>query len=177
VSPTRVLIGGGVRSGKSRFALARGAQLAERRVFLATAEAHDAEMEQRVSAHRIERGAEWLTREVPLEVAAELRSATPDSVVVVDCLTLWLSNLLHAEADVAARFDELAASLADSAAHCVLVTNEVGMGIVPDNGLARRFRDEAGRLHARLAESCDEVYFAALGCMLRLAPAPVELVR
>jgi len=177
VSSQIILIGGGVRSGKSRFALERAEQLAEDRVCIATAEVRDDEMRQRVEGHRAERGPGWATREVPVEIATELRSAPSGSVVLVDCLTLWLSNLLCADEDIASRFGELESALAETSADCVLVTNEVGMGIVPENALARRFRDEAGRLHQRLARTCDEVHFAALGCILRLRPAPLEVVR
>lgn len=177
MNATRILIGGSVRSGKSRFALARASQLSDQRVFVATAEARDDEMIARVQAHRAERGSDWTTIEVPVEIAGVLRDASPRTVVVVDCLTLWLSNLLIGEHDLARCFADLESALDESAAHCVFVTNEVGLGIVPENALARRFRDEAGRLHARLAARCDEIYLAALGCMLRLKPGPVELVR
>jgi len=170
-----VLIGGGVRSGKSRFVLKRAAQFSDQRLFVATAEVRDDEMRERVALHRAERGADWDVREVPIELAVELREAPRGAVVVVDCLTLWLTILLLAEENIEQRVLELTAALAEAQADCVLVTNEVGLGIVPEHALARRFRDEAGCLHQRLAANCDELYFAAMGCILRLRPGPVEV--
>jgi adenosylcobinamide kinase / adenosylcobinamide-phosphate guanylyltransferase len=172
-----VLIGGGVRCGKSAFALARARALGERRLFVATAQAFDDEMRARIDAHRAERGGEFETLEVPLALAETLRRAEAD-VVVVDCLTLWLSNLLSSDASDAqleASLSALVQALRGARFHSVLVTNEVGMGIVPDNALARRFRDWAGRAHQRLAAVSDELYFGALGSMLRLRPAPLIL--
>lgn len=174
-----VLIGGGVRSGKSAFALSRARELGERRVFVATAQAFDAEMRARIDAHRDEREPSFRTIEEPLDVAGVLDRERDADVVVVDCLTLWLSNLLLADADDAA-IDAAIGGLADAAArtpaHTIFVTNEVGLGIVPDNALARRFRDHAGRLHQRLAASADEIYLGTLGVMLRLSPGPIERV-
>ena len=173
------LIGGGVRCGKSAFALALARGLGRKRSFVATAQAFDDEMRARIAAHRAERAAEFETLEVPLalpEVLAQLRA----DVVVIDCLTLWLSNLLLAdvrEHEIGARVEALGEALRAAHFHSVLVTNEVGLGIVPDNALARRFRDCAGRAHQHLAALSDQIFFGALGCMLRLRPAPVCLVR
>ena len=176
------LIGGGVRCGKSAFALALARGLSgprSRRVFVATAQAFDSEMRERIAAHRAERTSEFETLEVPLELPQALAQLRAD-VLVIDCLTLWLSNLLLAEVserEIEARVAALAETLRAAPFHSVLVTNEVGMGIVPDNALARRFRDCAGRAHQRFSESSDQIFFGALGCMLRLRPAPVCLVR
>jgi adenosylcobinamide kinase / adenosylcobinamide-phosphate guanylyltransferase len=171
-----ILVGGGVRSGKSAFALRRARELGSRRVFVATAQALDAEMEQRVAAHRRERGEDFRTVEAPRALLAALRDIDAD-VVVVDCLTLWLSNLLldgssreHIEQQVL----ELAAWLGERHRHCVIVSNEVGLGIVPDNALARAFRDVAGRAHQLLGARADEIYVGLFGQLLRLRPGPVE---
>ncbi|HEY8514197.1 MAG TPA: bifunctional adenosylcobinamide kinase/adenosylcobinamide-phosphate guanylyltransferase [Candidatus Binatia bacterium] len=174
-----VLIGGGARSGKSAFALVRARELGARRVFVATAQALDAEMRERVAAHRAERGDDFRTVEEPLELAATLRGLEDSAdVVLIDCLTLWLANLLlrgDSEDAIAARVDELAATLASASFASVVVTNEVGMGIVPENELARAFRDVTGRAHQRLARDADEIHFAALGVLLRLRPTPIEV--
>lgn len=174
-----VLIGGGARSGKSRFALARARSLGERRVFVATAQAFDGEMDDRIALHRAERGADFTTVEEPLELAGALRAQDDADVVLVDCLTLWLSNRLlrgDDEPALARAVDELCVVLAERRCHAVLVTNEVGFGIVPDNALARTFRDVAGRAHQSLARIADEIHVAILGSVLRLRPGPVEAV-
>lgn len=174
-----VLVGGGVRSGKSAFALARAAQLGQRRAFVATAEARDAEMRARIARHRAERGAEFRTLEVPLALPAALREFEAIDVVVVDCLTLWLANQLLRDApqeQLLAAVDELLATLAGRSFHTVIVTNEVGMGIVPESALGRAFRDVSGLAHQRIARAADEVYFAALGMLLQLKPGPVTAV-
>jgi adenosylcobinamide kinase/adenosylcobinamide-phosphate guanylyltransferase len=181
VSGRLVLIGGGARSGKSAFALERARRLGARRVFVATAEALDDEMRARIDRHRCERGADFRTVEAPLAVAETLRriDGADADVVVVDCLTLWLSNLLvggASVADIGARVDDVAAAAGERRFHTLLVTNEVGMGIVPEAPLARAFRDVAGRAHQRLAAAADEIYFGALGTILRLRPAPVEAI-
>jgi adenosylcobinamide kinase/adenosylcobinamide-phosphate guanylyltransferase len=174
-----VLVGGGVRSGKSAFALARARQLGARRVFVATAEALDDEMRERAARHREERGAEFTTVEAPRELVASLRQVQATDVVVIDCLTLWLSNLLLDGLDrsaLEARVQELAECLATSSFHSVIVSNEVGLGIVPDNALARAFRDATGRAHQSLGRVAHEVYFGVMGQLLRLKPVPLELV-
>lgn len=174
-----VLIGGGARSGKSRFALGRAHALGGRRVFVATGQAFDDEMEHRIALHRGERGGAFTTVEEPLELARVLRDPPAADVVLVDCLTLWLSNLLvrgDDEQAVARATDELCAVLAARRRHVIVVTNEVGLGIVPENALARTFRDVAGRAHQQIAAIADEVYVAILGSVLRLRPAPLEMV-
>ena len=167
---TKTLILGGARSGKSCFAQ-RAAEAAARAagrrpVLIATGQAFDAEMRDRIDRHRADRGAAWTTREVPLLLASEIAGLDAAEIVVVDCLTLWLTNLMMAEADVEAAVLELERSLASSSARIWLISNEVGMGIVPENALARRFRDEAGRLHQRLAAICDHVTLIAAGLPL-----------
>jgi adenosylcobinamide kinase / adenosylcobinamide-phosphate guanylyltransferase len=161
---TLSLILGGARSGKT--GLAR--RLAEARtahpVIIATAEALDAEMAERIALHRAERGPAWRTVEAPLDLAGALLALSAEEVVVVDCLTLWLSNLMLAERDVEAETSRLIAALERREA--LLIANEVGLGIVPDNALARRFRDEAGRMNQRLAVLCDQVVFVAAGLPL-----------
>ncbi|MBU0753455.1 MAG: bifunctional adenosylcobinamide kinase/adenosylcobinamide-phosphate guanylyltransferase [Gammaproteobacteria bacterium] len=165
------LILGGARSGKSALALRRAADSGLAVTWLATAQALDPEMAERIARHRAERPAGWRTVEEPLRLAAALRHAAgADAFVVVDCLTLWLTNLLLADdaallqAEIAALF----AALPELPGHVILVANEVGLGIVPDNALARHFRDEAGRLNQTLAALCDRVTFVAAGLPLAL---------
>jgi adenosylcobinamide kinase/adenosylcobinamide-phosphate guanylyltransferase len=188
--PKIALVGGGVRSGKSDFALrhalahARRAagspdDAARRVTLVATAQALDAEMRSRIDAHRRDRPSGVRTIEEPLAIVDALARAEGSSAIVVDCLTLWVTNLLMAELDDATirlRFDALAAALVHSETFTVLVTNEVGMGIVPADPLTRRFRDLAGALHASLAKVADEVYLGAVGLLLRLKPGPVTPV-
>jgi adenosylcobinamide kinase / adenosylcobinamide-phosphate guanylyltransferase len=172
VNPRIILVGGGVRSGKSDFALRLARRLGPRRAFVATAQAFDDEMRARIKQHQRTRGPDFETFEEPIALPATLRSLTAD-VVVVDCLTLWLSNLMLQDATddaVLAAVDELVTTLAQRRRSVILVTNEVGMGIVPETPLGRRFRDLAGIMHQRLAASADEVYFAVLGTMLRIKP-------
>ena len=181
--PLFVLVGGGARSGKSRFALGRALALGERGVhgrclFLATAEETDDEMRARIARHRQERDARMRTVEAPLELPAALDDAVSDDVVLIDCLTLWLSNLLVRGASVdeaLARVDDLRTAIARRRVPVVLVTNEVGMGLVPDTPLGRAFRDVAGLAHQRLARDADEIHVAVLGLLLRLRPDPVAV--
>lgn len=177
-----VLIGGGARSGKSAYAVRRALSLGPRRTFVATAEAFDDEMRARIAAHAEERGDNFRTVEAPrdLETTLEPLCARGDGadVVVIDCLTLWLSNLLLAGVsapDIECRVERLAAMLGDAPFPVLLVTNEVGFGLVPETPLGRLFRDVAGHAHQRLARSAGEVYLTALGCVLRIKPTPVVL--
>ncbi|MCE9574303.1 MAG: bifunctional adenosylcobinamide kinase/adenosylcobinamide-phosphate guanylyltransferase [Deltaproteobacteria bacterium] len=175
-----IVIGGGVRSGKSAFALERARELGPRRAFLATAQAFDDEMRDRIAQHRRERGPDFATIEEPLAVPEAIAALRDVDVVVVDCLTLWLSNLLlidAAPAPILRRVDDLVAVLARRACHAILVTNEVGMGVVPPSPLGRAFRDVCGIAHQRLAAIADEVDIAMLGAILRIHPAPVALAR
>lgn len=157
------LVLGGARSGKSRFAEGAVTALPAPWLYLATAEALDAEMRARIAEHRARRGAGWETAEVPRDLAAALGAAPAGRPVLVDCLTLWLSNVLLAERDVEAECDGLAAVLARPRGPWVVVANEVGLGIVPDNAVARRFRDAAGRLNQRVAAAADGVVLMVAG--------------
>jgi adenosylcobinamide kinase / adenosylcobinamide-phosphate guanylyltransferase len=163
---------GGTRSGKSGFALSRANALPGRRVYLATAQAHDAEMTERIEKHKGERGVEWETREEALHLGRAVRdvSATYD-VVVIDCLTIWLSNLLCNGLDVEEEEADFLGSLRSmegTATSLFIVSNEVGMGIVPENALARTFRDMAGKLNQQIAEIADEVCLVAAGIPLKI---------
>ncbi|MSO80766.1 MAG: bifunctional adenosylcobinamide kinase/adenosylcobinamide-phosphate guanylyltransferase [Alphaproteobacteria bacterium] len=171
--PALTLVLGGARSGKSCHAegLVEAASGA-RRVYVATGTAGDGEMAARIAAHRARRGAGWSTVEAPhYLVAAISRAAAPDAAVLVDCLTLWLSNRLLAGADLDAARRGLLEALAAARGPVVCVANEVGLGIVPDNALARAFRDAAGRLNQDVATAADRVVFVAAGLPLVLKPA------
>jgi adenosylcobinamide kinase / adenosylcobinamide-phosphate guanylyltransferase len=167
--PRSTLVLGGARSGKSGHAEALVAAAAEHALYIATAEPRDAEMAARIAAHRARRGPRWTTLEAPLLSAAQLRDAArAGRPVLVDCLTLWLSNQLLAEHDVVAESDALCAALATLAGPVVLVANEVGLGIVPETALGRRFRDLAGTLNQRIAAAAERVIFVAAGLPLVL---------
>jgi adenosylcobinamide kinase / adenosylcobinamide-phosphate guanylyltransferase len=162
------LVLGGARSGKSEFAeslLARHSAP----IYLATAEAGDAEMSARIAVHRARRGPHWTTIEASHHLAAALISvAAPGKAILVDCLTIWLSNLMGAGRVLDVEIERLLTTLPTLAAPVVLVANEVGLGIVPDNALARAFRDHAGILNQRLAQICQRVVFVAAGLPLTL---------
>jgi adenosylcobinamide kinase / adenosylcobinamide-phosphate guanylyltransferase len=172
---------GGARSGKSSLALRRAGDSGKRVVFIATASASDDEMRARIERHRAERPLEWRTIEAPVRLAAALREAPADALVIVDCLTLWLANVLfphHAGADVHAdeagferEREALLLALREASCDVVLVSNEVGLGIVPDNAVARRFRDEQGRLNQEAAALCERVTLVAAGLPLTLKPS------
>ncbi|CAO3374381.1 bifunctional adenosylcobinamide kinase/adenosylcobinamide-phosphate guanylyltransferase [Azospirillum argentinense] len=163
------LVLGGARSGKSRYAEGLVTASPGPRVYIATAQVWDAEMADRVARHQDDRGPGWTTVEEPLDLPGALRRhAAPGTGVLVDCLTLWLSNLMMADADVPARSADLLGALAVVEGRVVLVSNEVGLGIVPDNALARRFRDHAGRLHQDIAAVAQRVAFVAAGLPLLL---------
>jgi adenosylcobinamide kinase / adenosylcobinamide-phosphate guanylyltransferase len=174
-----ILVGGGTRSGKSDFALAVARSLGGRRLFLATAQAGDDEMRDRIRLHREGRGDDFETVEEPLAIVNVLEQVQVHDVMVLDCLTLWLANLLldgKDAADVKQNVEELAAALERRTAHVVVVTSEVGLGLVPETSLGRLFRDVAGSAHQRLAGLADDIYFGVLGLMLRLKPGPVAVV-
>lgn len=157
------LVLGGARSGKSRFA-EEMAERAARPIYLATGRAWDGEMSARIDEHRARRGPKWTTVEEPLDLAGVLPTlASPGAVVLVDCLTLWVTNLMMAERDVADESRRLAAAFGGLQGPVVFVSNEVGLGIVPDNAMARAFRDHAGRLHQEVAALADAVYFMVAG--------------
>jgi adenosylcobinamide kinase / adenosylcobinamide-phosphate guanylyltransferase len=161
-----ILVGGGSRSGKSRYALELAKQRGVRPAFLATAQAFDDEMTERIRKHREERGDGFVTLEEPFELANALRAQRECDVIVVDCLTLWVSNLMLSDREIPA--NELIAAARESAATVIFVSNEVGCGIVPENPLARRFRDLAGALNQRVAAAADEVYWMAFGIPLKV---------
>lgn len=156
------LVLGGARSGKSRYAEELVSMLPAPWVYLATGAAGDEEMRERILEHQARRGPDWDTRDIPVQLAEALAEAG-DSPVLVDCLTLWVSNLMHAEHDVAAACEDLGQALLRRQAQTVLVGNEVGLGIVPLDPLARRFRDEAGRVNQQLARIADRVVFMVAG--------------
>ena len=174
--PPLTLILGGARSGKSRYAESLVEGQSGECVYLATGAAGDAEMAARIHAHRERRGARWRTVETPLDLVAGLKAAVGrDRCVLVDCLTLWLSNLMAAGRDVEAESAALTRTLANLAGPAVLVANEVGLGIVPENALARRFRDFAGHLNQAVAEAAQSVVFVAAGLPMHLkSPKFVE---
>jgi len=161
------LVLGGARSGKSAYARLAAEREAQKRggrlVMIATAQAFDDEMAQRIARHRDERGPAWTTLEHPLDLVEAITQLTAEDVAVVDCLTLWLSNLMHHDRPLEPAFDALAETAGAASCTLFLVSNEVGQGLVPDNALARRFRDEAGLLHQRLARAADTVVFVTAG--------------
>jgi adenosylcobinamide kinase/adenosylcobinamide-phosphate guanylyltransferase len=169
VLPRVTLVLGGTRSGKSRHAEVLAESQPGPCIYIATAEAGDAEMAERIRRHRERRGSRWRTVEEPLEIVPALqREARTDRAVLVDCLTLWLSNLLGAGRDAAAETERLVASLPRLAGPVVLVSNEVGLGVMPENALARAFLDHAGRLHQAVAAVAQSVVFMAAGLPLAL---------
>jgi adenosylcobinamide kinase/adenosylcobinamide-phosphate guanylyltransferase len=164
--PPLTLVLGGTRSGKSRYAESLITALPPPWIYVATAEAGDAEMAKRIALHRAQRSEGWRTVEAPHDLAAVLTRAGNDAPVLVDCLTLWLSNRVLAEADVEVETKQLETAVTGRRSAAVLVSNEVGFGIVPDNALARRFRDLQGRLNQRMAARADRVVLMVAGLPL-----------
>ncbi|MEA1672536.1 bifunctional adenosylcobinamide kinase/adenosylcobinamide-phosphate guanylyltransferase [Nitrospirillum sp. BR 11163] len=165
--PGITLVLGGARSGKSRFAEGLVTALPGPWTYIATAQAWDDEMRDRIRQHQADRASGWTTVEVPLDLGGVL-AAHGHGPVLVDCLTLWLTNVMLADRDVPAAMTALQAALAACAGPIVLVGNEVGMGIVPENALARAFRDHAGRLHQRLAAMASQVFLTVAGLPLKV---------
>jgi adenosylcobinamide kinase / adenosylcobinamide-phosphate guanylyltransferase len=163
-----ILVLGGARSGKSRHAERLIAEYKPPWIYVATAEALDEEMTQRIAEHRARRDERWETMEAPQALADVVRHAPADRPLLVDCLTLWLSNRLIANADLDEETSALVRALDMRSAPTLVVSNEVGLGIVPDNALARRFRDAVGIANQRLAARADRVDFVAAGLPLRL---------
>ena len=163
-----VLITGGARSGKSRRAEARARSFPGRPVYIATSEALDAEEAERIARHRARRGDDWIERETPLDLVQALGETDGGGARLVDCLTLWLSNLLLGGRDWSMEASRLAEALGRQQSPVVLVTNEVGLGIVPDNALARQFRDAAGLLNQMIARVADEVELVVAGLPMRV---------
>ncbi len=171
--PSSLLVLGGARSGKSRYAQHRAEASGRRPVLIATAEAGDAEMAARIARHAAARDGRWSVIEEPLELAATLRrEAGPARTLVVDCITLWLSNLFLRDRDPAAAAQVLVETVATLEGPVIFVSNEVGSGIVPDNALARDFRDAQGSVNQALAEACDAVVLMTAGIALPLKPGP-----
>ena len=165
-----LLITGGARSGKSSFAEKRTLSYGTPVLYIATAQAFDEEMENRIQLHQQRRGDKWRTISEPLAIANILTSLDGQGACLIDCLTLWLSNLIFEEEDISKATSLLIEAIAARRDPVILVTNEVGGGIVPENALARRFRDEAGRLNQIVAEAVDEVYTCISGIPLKLKP-------
>ncbi|NPD14181.1 bifunctional adenosylcobinamide kinase/adenosylcobinamide-phosphate guanylyltransferase [Xinfangfangia sp. D13-10-4-6] len=165
--PPLTLITGGARSGKSAWAEALARHSGLRRRYIATAQAFDAEMAERIRQHQTDRGPDWETFETPFDAAPALAAAPADSVTLFDCATLWLTNHLLAENDLAQETKVLLIALAAAQGPVIMVTNEVGQGIVPADALSRRFRDAQGRLNQQLAAQADLV--VAVMCGLPLA--------
>jgi Adenosyl cobinamide kinase/adenosyl cobinamide phosphate guanylyltransferase len=166
VAPLTLVLGG-ARSGKSSYAESLITAFPPPWTYVATAELRDAEMAERITAHRARRGASWRTLETPRDLVGALatQAGTP---LLVDCLTLWLSNALLAGADVDAEVERLESALTQAAAPVVLVANEVGFGIVPDSALGRRFRDLQGRLNQRIAARANRVVLVVAGLPLTI---------
>ncbi len=170
MSPRSTLIIGGARSGKTQRALALGEPFAER-VYIATAEALDEEMSARIVRHRAERGGAWTTREAPLDLPGAISAiSSAGAVCVVDCLTLWLSNLMGAGGDIDAATHALCRAIEAAPASLIMVSNEVGLGLVPETALGRDFRDHQGRLNQAVAAVAERVEFIAAGLPLQLKP-------
>lgn len=163
-----LLITGGARSGKSGYAEARTLALPGRPQYIATAEARDPEMSERIAAHRARRGPEWQDHAAPLDLLGALAATDGAGPRLVDCLSLWLANLMEAGRDWRAEGAALAGALGKQRSPVILVTNEVGMGIVPDNALARAYRDAAGWLNQTIAAAADEVQFVVSGLPLKV---------
>ena len=170
--PKLTLVLGGARSGKSRYAEGLIAALRPPWLLVATAQPGDAEMADRIAAHRSRRGQNWQTAEAPHHLSAALAAVAAETPVLVDCLTLWLSNRMLAAADLEVEIACLEATLDGRQAPVVLVSNEVGFGIVPDNELARRFRDIQGRLNQCMATRADRVVLMVAGLPIMVKDAP-----
>ena len=173
--PALTLVLGGARSGKSRHAealvLAHAEAVGAQPVYIATAEAGDGEMADRIAEHRARRGKCWRNEEAPLALAEAISGcADTGQPVLIDCLTLWLSNVMLAERDIAAETAGLLDCLANAPGPVVCVANEVGLGIVPEHPLGRSFRDHAGRLNQQVAARADRVDFIAAGLPITLKP-------
>lgn len=167
-APSATLVLGGARSGKSLWGERLACALGDP-VYIATAEARDGEMADRIAAHRARRGPQWLTIEAPTAAPEAIREAAgPDRALLVDCLTLWLTNLILSDRDWRPAADDLADAVASAPGRVILIANEVGLGIVPETPLGRAFRDAAGALNQQMAALCGRVAFIAAGLPLTL---------
>lgn len=158
-----ILVTGGARSGKSTLAERMTLAIGTPAIYIATAESRDAEMADRIERHRARRGAEWLTVSEPLDLSDALTSSDGQGPRLVDCLTLWLSNLMLSGRDWEEETRSMLATLNDQNSPVIFVTNEVGAGIVPENKLVRDFRDAAGLMNQHVARACDELWFCVAG--------------
>ncbi len=170
-----IFVTGGARSGKSGFAARLAEEAGGRPIYLATATPDDSEMSARIERHKSERGDGWDTVEEPLEVAAALSGIKANGALVLDCITLWLTNLLMEDLEgfesvAVEKASELVRALKDFDGSAIVVSNEVGMGIVPENALARRFRDVAGTVNRMIAEAASEVYLVVSGLPVKIKP-------
>ena len=166
---TSLFVIGGARSGKSRYAQLRAEATGMSAIYIATAQARDDEMKARIQRHQLDRGDAWRTVEEPIALAEAIGThSAPDRVLLVDCLTLWVTNLLLANHDINAAAIQLTDAIAAASGQVFLVSNETGLGVVPENALARRFLEEAGRLNQLVAARADEVQFVAAGLTLKL---------
>jgi len=166
---TSLLVLGGARSGKSRFAQAQAERHPGDLVYIATAQAFDSEMADRIARHRNDRGPRWQTVEAPLDLAPAIAAhGASAATLLVDCLTLWASNLLFAGRDIPAEIGALSSAIAAVPGRIILVSNEVGLGIVPDNALARQFRDIAGDINQAIARIADKAVFVVAGLPIQL---------
>ncbi|WP_208250233.1 bifunctional adenosylcobinamide kinase/adenosylcobinamide-phosphate guanylyltransferase [Rhizobium sp. T1470] len=169
ISSGTTFVLGGARSGKSRFAEQLVVSGGLERHYVATGRAWDEEMRSRIDTHKADRGDLWHTHEEPLDLVGCLRAIDGEGrAILVDCLTLWVTNLMMEERDMVAEFASLAAYVPAARARLVIVSNEVGLGIVPENRMAREFRDHAGRLHQMIAAEAADVYFIAAGLPLKM---------
>ena len=165
------LILGGAKSGKTSYAEQMALNMGDKPVYLATGQAWDDEMSAKIDAHTIQRGPDWITVEAPIALDHALKAVPRDNVVLIDCLTMWLTNLMLAEADIDAATDRVLKVLKSRKAPTVIVSNEVGQGIVPDNKMARQFVTIQGRANQRFAAACDRVIFVTAGLPLALQGA------
>lgn len=166
-----IFITGGARSGKSDFALKEASGISGKKAYIATAEALDEEMRKRIEEHKKKRGEGWDTYEEPLRIDYVIKETESEySAIVIDCMTIWLSNLLHGNYDVMNEIESItdALRITDNVSRIYIISNEVGLGIVPDNEMARRFRDMAGILNQKVAKIADEVYLVTAGIPVKI---------
>lgn len=169
-----VFVTGGAKSGKSSFALSEAEKIKGKKAYIATAEALDEEMKDRIEKHKVERGKGWDTYEEPLKITEVIKKIEGEyGAIVVDCLTLWLSNLLHADQDITSEIEKLVEIFRDPGlqtpnSELFIVSNEVGTGVVPENKLAREFRDLAGTMNRKVAAVSDEVFMVVAGIPVKI---------
>lgn len=165
-----LLVLGGARSGKSSYALKQAESLGKNRLFLATAQALDDEMQDRIASHRVERGADWRVVEEPVRISDILQAGCDADVILVDCLTMWLSNLMLGDYDLSVETEQLLSALKACTCPVVMVSNEVGFSLVPETPLGRKFRDAQGLLNQKIAAFVPKVDLVVAGLPLKLKP-------